>query len=239
VAQKVINCKCQGEKEKEKGFSLTVGCTKDSAGGNKCRYSHKYHPNLPINRYPLKGYQKWEQAEKTTFKNKVKRLSYQMTKVLKKFAPEAHRNMSKTEPTQCNLGQRSVYCSMSMVSDFTAHQHTDKSDVRDGATALLTLLKNDEGEGQFHCLPRYKIRGSDSEKIGVCFRLPHGSVLIEVAALEYHCSTPVPFPNGQNPQRLGLVFYTHSGLNLPNHGFPGYKDEEQESSTDYESNDEK
>ena len=30
---------------------------------------------------------------------------------------------------------------MTMVSDFTANQHTDKNDVCDGATALLTLLK--------------------------------------------------------------------------------------------------
>ena len=64
-----------------------------------------------------------------------------MTEVLEKFAPEAHKNMSKTEPTQCNLGTRSAFCSMTMVSDFTANQHTDKNDVCDGATALLTLLK--------------------------------------------------------------------------------------------------
>jgi hypothetical protein len=99
-----------------------------------------------------------------------------MTEVLEKFAPKAHKNMSKTEPTRCNLGTWSAFCSMTMVSDFTANQHTDKNDVCDGATALLTLLKNDEGEGQYHCLPRYKIKGSQSQKIGVCWNLSQKSV---------------------------------------------------------------
>ena len=158
-----------------------------------------------------------------------------MTKVLKKFAPEAHKNMSKTKPTRCNLARKSVYCSMTVVSDFTAHQHTDKNDVRDGATALLTLLKDDEGEGQYHCLPRYRIKGSKSKQIGVSFRLPHCSVLIEVAALEYHSSTPVPIPNGQDPQRLGLVFFSHKGLDKEDHGYTSSKNEESEPETASES----
>jgi len=32
---------------------------------------------------------------------------------------------------------------MTMVSDLTVHQHTDKYDVCDGATTLLMLLKDD------------------------------------------------------------------------------------------------
>jgi hypothetical protein len=229
------SCKCQGEKEKEKGFSLTIGCTKISRGGNKCRFSTAYHSKQPIGRYPLNNYKKWEKKNKHKFIQTVKSLGIKMTKVLKKFAPEAHKNMSKSKPTKCNLARKSVYCSMTMVSDFTAHQHTDKNDVRDGATALLTLLKDDEGEGQYHCLPRYKIKGLKSKKIGVSFRLPHNSVLIEVAALEYHCSTPVPIPNGQDPQRLGLVFFSHKGLDKENHGYTGSKNEESDPETASES----
>jgi hypothetical protein len=234
IEEEALSCKCQGEKEDEKGFSLTIGCTKDSKGG-KCRFSHKYHPEQPTKRYPLNNYENWEEENKTKFIKTVKSLGIKMTKVLEKFAPEAHKNMSKTKPTRCNLAQESVFCAMTMVSDFTAHQHTDKNDVRDGATALLTLLKNDEGEGQYHCLPRYKIKGSTSKQIGVSFLLPHGSVLIEVAALEYHSSTPVPIPNGQDPQRLGLVFFSHKGLDKENHGFTSSKDEEREPQTASES----
>jgi hypothetical protein len=66
--------------------------------------SHKFHPEQPINRYPLKNYKNWEQQDKIKLKNQVKSLGFKMTEVLEKFAPKAHKNMSKTEPTRCNLG---------------------------------------------------------------------------------------------------------------------------------------
>ena len=58
------------------------------------------------------------------------------------FAPVAHKNMTKTEPNDCRLG-KSPFCAMKIVSDFTAHQHTNTFDVHEGANTHLTLLKDE------------------------------------------------------------------------------------------------
>jgi hypothetical protein len=233
VVKEKKNCTCQGEEEKEeKGFSFTIGCTKDTKGGSLCRYSHKLHLKQPKGKYPLKNYKKKnltpeEKELRQTFRKTCQNTAVEITEILEKFAPLAHKNMTKTKPNACSLGS-SAFCAMTIVSDFTAHQHTDKFDVRDGATALLTLLKDDATDSQYHCLPRYFLKNSTSEKPGVSFKLEHGSVLIESAAQEVHCSTPVKHPNGRDPTRLGLVFYRHNGLDLPQHGFLWANDEESE-----------
>ena len=83
-----------------------------------------------------------------------------------------------------------------------ALQHTDKFDLREGASTLLALIRDEIACFQYHCLTRYCVRGSKKNK-----SILQASALIKVAALEYHCSTLVESPNGKDPKRLGLVYF--------------------------------
>ena len=52
---------------------------------------------------------------------------------------------------------------------------------------------------------------------GIPFSLPHGSMLLELAKHEVHATTALSNPNRLLPTRVGLVFYQHSNLLLPQH----------------------
>ena len=58
----------------------------------------------------------------------------------------------------------------------------------------------------------------DREVGGLALALPHGSLLLEVAKEELHATTALRSPNKKNPCRVGLVFYQHANLHLPQHG---------------------
>ena len=58
----------------------------------------------------------------------------------------------------------------------------------------------------------------DRDVGGLALALPHGSLLVEVAKNELHATTALRSPNKMNPCRVGLVFYQHGSLHLPNHG---------------------
>jgi hypothetical protein len=207
-------CDCQGKDKVTEGFSLTCGCTRTTFSGGKCRFSKKLQQN-PAGRFPLKGL---TAEELKKFEEHVVNAAKEITAVLQQYAPKAFANLTENKPNSCRLGN-SAYTSMSIVSDFTAHQHLDSKDVRNGATTILTLLKNkhDENGTQYHCLPAYKFKGAGQARVS--FKLEDRSALIEVASMEFHCSTPISNPNGLNPARLGLVFFSHSGLHLKSHGF--------------------
>ena len=53
---------------------------------------------------------------------------------------------------------------------------------------------------------------------GVGLVLTHGSVLLEVARAETHCTTAVAAPDRVNPSRIGVVLYAHGHTHRPNHG---------------------
>jgi hypothetical protein len=207
-------CSCQGTDKVSEGFSLTFGCTRTSFSGGKCRFSKKLQKK-PAGRFPLKGL---TTEELKKFEEHVVKAANEITAVLQQYAPKAFANLTENEPNSCRLGN-SAYTSMSIVSDFTAHQHLDSKDVRNGATTILTLLKNkyEENGAQYHCLPAYRFKGAGQARAS--FKLEDRSALIEVASMEVHCSTPISNPNGLNPTRLGLVFFSHSGLHLNSHGF--------------------
>ena len=58
----------------------------------------------------------------------------------------------------------------------------------------------------------------DSDVGGLALALPHGSLLFEVAKQELHATPALRSPNKINPCRVGLVFYQHGSLHLPQHG---------------------
>ena len=55
----------------------------------------------------------------------------------------------------------------------------------------------------------------DPDVGGLALALPHGSLLVEVAKHELHATTALRAPNKMNPCRVGLVFYQHGNLHLP------------------------
>ena len=68
----------------------------------------------------------------------------------------------------------------------------------------------------------------DPEVGGLALALPHGSVLVEVAKAELHATTALKSPSKMNPCRVGLVFYQHGSLHLPQHGKAQTKRKDQE-----------
>ena len=90
---------------------------------------------------------------------------------------------------------------------------------------------------QLHVLPWYsplttdglevRLGGEGRDVGGLAFSLPHGSLLLEVAKHKVHATTTLCRPNRLQPTRIGMVFYTHAGLNVPDHGKKACEDEER------------
>ena len=143
-------------------------------------------------------------------------LADHLSPLLAKFAPQAFNNMTSVNDSDCRIGyesEKKPFSGVTIVTDFCAHPHKDRNDLPSGVTVVVSLNKKvdkgSEKQVQYHVLPHYGGLGLD---------LGHGSVLIEAAKHEVHSTTALPHPNRFSPSRLGLVFYQHKNLNLPNHG---------------------
>ena len=207
------SCACNKNSE---GFSASFGCGK-----------HKFEP--------ICKYAKSKPERVLKFKSSDPQCSAELSSVLNNLAdlagdhllmvaPDAHRAMCPDgASSSCRIGYRGKkpFSSVTLVSDFSAHTHTDRNNVAGGATAVVTLRpKGGDIDQNSHVLPNFKPARAFAERSGgLTFNLTSGSLLIEVAKLLKHATTAVKcYGNEPRPCRIGVVFYQHEHLNLPVHG---------------------
>ena len=66
----------------------------------------------------------------------------------------------------CRLGSGThrPFAGVTVVADYTAHRHKDVNNMVGGATAILTLRREDAAEEQLHVLPGYRPDLDDCEE---------------------------------------------------------------------------
>ncbi len=208
-----ILCKCQGN-QNTGGFTATFGCTRTGFSKGLCKYQKKLQTNL--RRFKLQGKDlKKEEILQETLYN----LADSVSNDFEILTPEAFQNMSSQKSDHCKLGhqQKRPFTAVTIVADYTAHCHKDYRDIKGGAAVLYTIVKKDATNTQKHLMLNYKLKNNSFD--GICFTLPNNSLLVEAAYHEWHGSTPLNNPNGVDPTRIGFVFFQHSGLTQPLHGY--------------------
>ncbi len=148
--------------------------------------------------------------------------------VVRTCTPQAFANMvcQLPEASACRVGSSGhrPFSSSTMVADFSAHQHVDKNNNRNSITAIVNLCRPEDEEvdghlpsRQCHVLPHYGLMNGAGHG-GLAIPMTSSSVFMDVAKEEVHCSSRVEHPNQHRPSRIGLVYYIHHNLNLPDHG---------------------
>ena len=147
------DCNCQGEA----GASFSFGCSW-SYFYNRCKYS-KSRPNK-VRKFKLSN-----DIAEGELANICEELTNCVAPVYSMLAPESFKNMGLFEnvATDCRIGTpgNRIFSGFTCVRDFCAHAHKDTNNFDRGATAVVTVLREEDRDEeqirdqQFHVLPLY------------------------------------------------------------------------------------
>ena len=200
------------------GGTKTFGCTKCIVNPKVCKFY--YFPGEELGRIGRQKFRLKGKLNNATVKSLCETVCDMATIFVKNWAPQCYKNMADLSlaANDCRIGTKPInlFAAVTFVADYTAHSHLDEHDYAGGATVILSLRKNPGAPAQLHYLPMYRLSGSVGP--GVAFDLSDGSLFMECAAMETHGSSPVLNASKNAPERVGIVCFTHSSLNKPNHG---------------------
>lgn len=199
-------CFCQGTDETIRGKSFAIGCSY-SAFTRGCKFAGSQRPET-----------KRFGRLSTDVVELINNWATDIAKLHKKMVPIAYANMIKYN-NDCRIGngEERPYSSLTVCSDFSAHNHRDILNTKEGCTAIYSMVPMNRRPEQLHVLPHYT-KYADEESGGLGLVLTNGSLLFEYSRVEVHATTSVRQPNRLFPKRMSLVFYQQRGLNFLNHG---------------------
>jgi hypothetical protein len=207
-------CHCNGQPSQPTGGFATWGCTLKKVGKPVCKFNIK----------TATGRKKFHLKNLKENDSVIESLCQTLADVVSDrclvLAPLAAKNMLEeaSNGPLCRLGNRhKMFAAMSLNSSFRIHSHVDKKDFPNGITGLINVHRNEGEPGQLHILVDYAL--TEEGNAGIAFDLGSGSLLLEAASREWHASTKPICPSLQDPTRAALVFFSHAGLNRPDHGF--------------------
>ncbi len=198
------------------GLSATFGCSWSEWTKGSCKF-RDHTPGEAPRRFELTDRNLEGELEKTL--NSVANFN---GAVLAKLCPDAYSNMcvraSPTSRSDCRIGtgEHRPFSNATTVMDVSTHSHQDTRNNLNGATCVLTLLRdNNEADRQLHVLPHYSVTEPTG---GLGMDLESGSLLIEYARVEKHSTSRVENPSREKPKRIGVVCVQHKQLYAPDHG---------------------
>jgi hypothetical protein len=208
-----IHCQCNGPPSARTGGFATWGCTLKKVGSEVCKF------NIPAVNGRKKFHLQKTKLNDPIVEEVVTIVADTLTERVLCLAPLAAKLMANeaTEVSSCRLGTKNkFFAAMSLNANFRIHSHIDKKDFPNGITCLLNVHRTNAEAGQQHVLVDYSLE--ETESPGIAFDIGSGSILLECASREWHASTKPVNPNLKNPSRVALVFFSHRGLNKPDHG---------------------
>ena len=155
AANKKKTCACQGIDMAFNGASYTFGCSW-TMYHNICKFCRSNE----VHKFKLTDYSAEGDLEKI-----CEELTDQVTPIYHNLAPDSCNNMClfSDVAADCRIGTGDLrpFSGITCVCDFCAHAHRDSNNMVGGATAVVTLLRPEDRQGdqkedeQYHVLPLY------------------------------------------------------------------------------------
>jgi len=155
AANKKKTCACQGFDMNYNGASYTFGCSW-TMYHNICKFCR----SSEVHKFKLT-----DETAEGDLANICEELTDCVAPVYAKLAPESFKNMGLFDnvATDCRIGASGnrIFSGFTCVCDFCAHAHKDTNNMVGGATAVVTLLRQEDRDvdhvedQQFHVLPLY------------------------------------------------------------------------------------
>ena len=217
--QKGKGCDCnRGGQKKAK----TWGCGKHARQPNCSQLSRKVQNR---GRYQIKGTRNSYKVQTAEHADVViDGLADEGAQEVKILLPNLFQEMTLFSEiaAACRIGRRKAkerpFSGATIVSSKMVHVHKDENNCLSGLATMMVFCPEEERQQapQLHILYNYACRNKQGKGIG--FALPHGSIHMELGAVEPHASTPCPMNDKGQARRIGIIFYLHRHLNYPEHG---------------------
>ena len=159
-------CGCQGIRNKNGGASFSYGCAW-SMYYDGCKYANGGLNN--INKFKMANPKNPLSGEMNKQVNKLADIMGPMTKRLAPLCYDIMTRDDDGDKMKCRIGTKPgrPFAGITAVNDFCAHAHRDVNNLKNGTTAIITLLKPEHrdvrkpDDEQLHVLPHYAIDTTD------------------------------------------------------------------------------